>query len=79
MTFNALISACDVGQQWERPMVLLRELRRVGLAQDAGAYSVLLSAFEGTALGEHDGALLGDACFPPAATHSHVQLGAPGM
>merc|ERR1711938_278624 len=46
ITYNAAISACEKGGQWERALALLDAMQAAGVAPDTITYSAAISACE---------------------------------
>lgn len=46
MTYNAAISTCGSGQQWQSALQLLREMRAAAARAGAVAYCAAISAHE---------------------------------
>jgi pentatricopeptide repeat domain-containing protein 1 len=46
VTFNALISACEKGGQWQEALAVLEFMRRCGSKPDTVTYNSLISACE---------------------------------
>jgi pentatricopeptide repeat protein len=46
ITYNASISACEKGGQWEKALQLLEEMRAKGVEPDVSLYSASISACE---------------------------------
>ena len=46
ITYNALISACAKGEQWQEALRLLDEMKKNNIAPDTITYSALISACE---------------------------------
>ena len=46
ITYNAAISACEKGQQWQGAFVFCTEMRRMGVTADTITYNVAIGACE---------------------------------
>jgi pentatricopeptide repeat domain-containing protein 1 len=45
-SYNALISACEKGGQWERAVEVFEEMKAAGVKPDVITYSALITACE---------------------------------